>query len=242
MLDSGYDPNTSIQMYPMPMGRFGMNPWQEPMYRIVLAESRRFLVHGKKLGAGAVRAYWMPLYPQVTDERGQNTGQYVLEKWLDTFTFGRLTAEAWNRNPAMVSLGPYPSRGEYVMIGNGPIKPADTNIEKLIGMVNAGTKYSWAEKLAACRIRSDYEEAGKKAQVNDIIRDALPFAGTEPLIGYGGHRGTKTAPILRSATELHLPKPTNTTSVNGGARLFTPKNARRFGFPQRKMEPVQVTL
>jgi hypothetical protein len=242
MLSDGYDPKTSVQLYPMPMGRFGMNPWQEPMYRIVLAESRRFLVHGKKFGVGASRAAWMPLYPHIANEIGQNTGVWVLEKWIDAFAFTRMTAAEWNRDPDMLATGPYPSRGEYVMIGNLPIKPADTNIEKLIGMVNAGTKYSWAEKLAACRLRSDSEEAGKKSLMTDIIRDALPVAGTEPLVGYGGHRGTKTAPILKSANELHLPRPTNITQANGGARMFTPAQARRFGFPRRKMEPVGITL
>lgn len=239
---NGYDPKTSLQLYPMTMGRFGMNPWGEPMYRIVLAESRRFLVNGKKRGDGAIRAEWMPLYPHIVDEFGRCEGQYLLEKWLDAFTFTGMTAEQWNRNPDMTALGPYPSRGEYAMCGNTQFRPADTDIEKLIGMVNAGTKYSWAEKVAACSLKAQREEDAKKALMTDIIRDALPVCGTEPLVAYGGHRGSKTAPILKSANELHMPRPTNEASANGGARIFTPRQARRFGFPKRKMEPVGITL
>lgn len=239
---NGYDPKTSIQIFPMSMGRFGLNPWGEPMYRIVLAESRCFLVNGKKRGDGAIRAQWMPLYPHIVDEFGRPEGQWIIEKWLDAFTFTGMTPTRWNRDKDMLSLGPYPSRGEYAMCGNTQFRPADTNIEKLIAMVNAGSKYSWAEKLNACRTKANGDQKVKDILCQDIIRDALPFHGTEPLAGYGGGRGTKTAPILKSANELHLPRPTNTTQVNGGPRMMTPRQARRFGFPHRKMEPVGITL
>ena len=213
----------------MPMRRFGLNPWGDPLYRIVLTDSRRYLVCGQWNGAGMSRARWMPLYPHMLAE-------YVLEKWQDAFTFTGMTADKWNTDPNCTLLGPYPSRGEYRMIGNEGIKPADTNIEKLIALIEAGSNYSWAEKLAACRKVSEYGQAEAKRLRKDICDDAQSFKGTEALVGFGGGRGTKTSPILKSANELHLPRPTNQTQMNGGARMMTPRQAKRFSFPHKKYE------
>lgn len=225
----GYDPKADLQHHPMPCRRFGVNPWGENLYRIVLTDSRRYLVCGKWNDSGTSRARWMPLYPHML-------AQYVLEKWQDAFTFTGMTAEKWNVDPNCTLLGPYPSRGEYRMIGNTGIRPADTNIEKLIALVQAGANSSWAEKLQACRKQAEYAEAEAKRLRMDIIVDALPYKGTEALIGFNGGRGTKTAPILKSANELRLPRPTNQTQVNGGARMMTPRQAKRFSFPHRKVE------
>lgn len=42
------------------------------------------------------------------------------------------------------------------------------------------------------------------AQIRDIIQESLPAFGTSAIAGYGGARGTKTAPVLRTAEELGL--------------------------------------
>lgn len=226
MIDDGYDPKTSIQHWPMSMTRFGLNPFGENLYRIVLTDSRRFIVHGKWNDSGQPRAAWQLLYPQMM-------GRWVLEKWRSAFEFTVKTAAQWNRDPDCLVLGPYPTRGEYQMVGDDAFPPADTNIEKLIGMIEV-SRVSWAEKLRACRTQQEYVKADEKRQRVDIIRDCLPAYGTEPMVGFGGGRGTKTAPVLKSANELHLPRPTG-TAVNGGTRMMRPDQARRFGFKHSKV-------
>lgn len=243
---NGYDPKTSLQHHPLPMARFGLNPFGETMYRIVLIESRRSIVYGQWNGSGHPRASWQPTYPhlmiaaQQMNDPQETPALYVLEKWLSAFEFAGCSAAAWARDLDCLMLGNYPHRGEYQMIGSTAIRPADTNIDKLIMLVEAGSKFSWAEKLAACRLNSAKAEADKATQIHDIIEDCLPYKGTEALVGGGTSpgRGTKTAPILKSANELHLPRPTTQNSGNGGSRMMSPQQARRFGFGHAKVELV----
>jgi hypothetical protein len=107
------------------------------------------------------------------------------------------------------SLGPYPDRGDYQMCGNTGFNPADMNIEKLISLVHAADKYSWAEKLAACRNVATKDEIDRKHLREAIIRDALPAFGHAPFSQVSTGRGgsAKTSPVLRSANELGLPVP-----------------------------------
>lgn len=227
---NGYDPKTSIQLWPgLSMERFGLNPWGEPLYRIVLTDSRRFIVYGKWHDSGHPRAAWQLLYPHML-------GRWVLESWRNAWDFTGMTAAQWNADPDSLMLGPYPSRGEYQMVGSDAFPPADTNIERLIAMVeDARNTMTWAGKLKACRTQQEYAEDTARKMRMDVILDALPYQGTEPLSGYGGGRGTKTAPVLKSANELHLPKPTTQANVNGGPRMMTPRQARRFGFNHQRV-------
>jgi len=191
------------QHYPMPMKRFGTNAYGDNRFRLVLASSRRFLVSGQWNDAGMPRAKWMRLYPDMPE------GAYVLEEWQDTFTFtGGKTREQWDMDEGH-SLGPYPDRGDYQMCGSTGFNPADMNIEKLISLVHAADKYSWAEKLAACRNVATKDEIDRKHLREAIIRDALPAFGHAPFSQVSTGRGgsAKTSPVLRSANELGLPVP-----------------------------------
>jgi hypothetical protein len=198
----------------MPMARFGKNGYGDNLYRIVLAESRRMLI------VGGI-AQWGPCYPQAKDWFRDYGTQWVLEKWVSAFRFTGMTASQWNRDSNNLILGPYPDRGEYIMCGNLPILPEVTNIDKLIAMVDAGSSYSWSEKLEACKKKQEYADAMAKSTREAIIRECLPTFGTTPMVGHGGARGTKTSPILRSANELGLP-------LGGGARAVKVKNPRKY--------------
>jgi hypothetical protein len=199
------DPANSLQHYPMPMARFGLNPFGENRFRIILAASRRSLVYGQWNGAGTPRAKWVQTYPHLSA-----TETYVLEEWVDAFTFtGGVTAEQWNSDSQLNILGPYPHRGEYQMCGNTGFDPAQTNIEKLIRLVHASDRYSWSEKLVAARNQATKEEIERKHLRESIIRDALPAFGHAPFSQLSTGRGgaPKTSPVIRSANELGLPIP-----------------------------------
>ncbi len=219
------DPANSLQHYPMSMTRFGSNPYGENRFRLILAASRRNLVYGQWNDAGAARAKWVQTYPQFSASEA-----YVLEEWVDAFTFtGGVTAEQWNADSSLNILGPYPHRGEYQMCGDTSFNPADMNIEKLIAMVHAADKYSWADKLAACRNQATKEEIERSCLRDAIIRDALPAFGHAPFAGYGGHGGAlKSSPVLRSANELGLPIPQGIPGqVSTGGGTILPKRKRR---------------
>lgn len=181
------------------MQRFGTNPFGENRYRLVLASSRRHICHGRWNEAGLARAKWVPTYAHLPSE------DYVLEEWLSAFQYTGMTPSQWNADPAMLSLGPYPHRGEYTMIGQSGFNPAQVNVEKLIQLVHGADRFSWSEKLNACRSAAEKVEADTKALRESIIRDALPAFGHAAFSAYGGGGGEKKSPVIRSANELGLP-------------------------------------
>lgn len=211
------DERESLKLYPMPMSRFGKNPYGENLYRIVLASSRKSLVFGKWNEAGTPRAKYCATYPQIPAE------EWILEKWLSAFEFAGVTLQQWNDDPGLLSLGPYPSSGTYQMCGNTGFHPEQVNIEKLIQLVDAGSKYSWAEKLTACRNQATKEEIERSCLRDAIIRDALPAFGHAPFSQVSTGRGGagKTSPVLRSANELGLPVPQGIPgqATTGGAMV-----------------------
>ncbi len=219
------DPSDSLKHYPISMIRFGSNPFGENRFRLILAASRRNLVYGQWNGAGMARAKWVQTYPQYSAGNG-----YVLEEWLGAFSFTGVTAEQWGSDSQLNILGPYPHRGEYVMIGNDAFNPADTNIEKLITLVHASDRYTWAEKLAACRNQATKEEIERSCLRDAIIRDAFPAFGHAPFSQLSTGRGgaAKTSPVLRSANELGLPVPEGIPGqATTGGGMIIPKKKRR---------------
>lgn len=221
------DPAGCLAHYPMPMSRFGLNPFGENKFRIVRASTRRHIVFGQWNQAGTPRAKYVLTYPHLGEG-------WILEEWQTAYAFTGMTAERWNSDPQCTLMGPYPYRGEYSLVGGITIDPENTNIERLIQLVHAGDKYSFAEKLTACKIASEKTEAEKAALCKDIIRDALPSFGTADIIGYGGRRSGKAKPEIKySARDLrrmgiNTLKPRNAEGVTtGGAQVIVPKHIRR---------------
>ncbi len=198
------DPSDSLQHYPLSMAKFGVNPFGENQFRIVLSSSRRSLIHGQWNGAGTPRAKYCQTYPQVPGE------DWILEEWIPASVFCGMTAEQWNLDPAMLALGPYPHRGEYQMCGQCGFHPEQVNIEKLIALVHAGDRYSWAEKLTACRNQATKEEIERRCLREAIIADALPSFGHAPFVAYGGRGGERKTRVQRSANDLKIRVPKGT--------------------------------
>jgi hypothetical protein len=216
------DPAGCLQHYPVDMSTFGLNPFGENQFRLVLASSRRSLVCGQWNDAGMPRAKYCQTYPQVP------AGEYILEKWLDAFTFAGPRSR-WDLEDGQFQ-GPYPSRGEYVMCGSTGFDPMQVNIEKLITLVHASDRFSWAEKLNACRTQAEKEETDKSFLREAIIRDAFPAFGHAPFSQISTGRGGagKTSPVLRSANELGLPVPQGIPGqATSGGSMIVPKRKRR---------------
>ena len=213
-----------LQHYPMPMARFGLTPFGENRFRLVLNKSVRWVIYGDWDGSGVKRAKWVRKY-------SDDFGPWILEEWRDCFTLtGGMTAEQWNTGPE-VNTGPYPSRGGYEMVGGSGVDPAHTNIEKLIAMVHAADKYSWNEKLVACQNQATKEEIERKHLRESIIRDAFPAFGHAPFSQLSTGRGgaAKTSPVLRSANELGLPVPQGIPgqATTGGGMVISKRKRRK---------------
>ena len=103
-------PNPSI--YPKSMVKYGLNPYGEPLWRVVYAPSVKKLVGGRfsdgYVGYRARKAY-------------EHLGNcWVLEKWLSGWEFTRQHESDYvdsvkDSATGLLLTGPYPSRGIYYM-------------------------------------------------------------------------------------------------------------------------------
>jgi hypothetical protein len=197
-------PKENLRHWPMPMARYGLNPYGDNLYRIVFAPSRRYVVYGQ-WPDGSQKARWLPKYPEVGES-------WVLERWLTPFEYARCTPEEWNRE--LTILGPYPDRGEYEICHKfNLVTPDNESITKLIELIEQshkdtrrnGNVFENPANTAACLDMAERDQAATSSQMQALIGNALPAFGYAPMSGPGGARGTKTRPVIQSAQEAGLP-------------------------------------
>lgn len=182
------------------MLRFGLNPYGQPLYRIVFAPSRRNLVGG----VDGQEYRWVPTYRLLGDV-------WVMERWVDPFEFSQMSREQWDRE--MVILGPYPDRGEYTHAHTFETgTPDDASLEKLVMWIEEGRKRPYVEKLLAIKEAYEKEDLAVASEKDAIIQDAMsawldtPFESMAPGAKSGiTGRGSKTAKLMKTAEELGLP-------------------------------------
>lgn len=197
------DAKQALKHYPLSMDRFGKNPYGEPLWRIVFAESRYHLVHGD---FGDSR--WVPMYRHVGPF-------WVLEKWMSATDFAQMSRARWERE--MTILGPWPERGEYqlahVFEACGPV---DANLDKLIAWIDAGKKHSWQDNKDACYAAYEAEQKATEREIADKVRDLLPAFGNSAVSAPGGIRNPKSKVQRYDPKALGLP--TTNTLIAGGRR------------------------
>lgn len=181
------------------MARYGQNPFGENLWRLVWSDSRTYLVCGQWNDSGAVRAQECLCYPQIR-------GQWILERWLSAWDYTRMLPSQWDASQENI-LGPYPSRGEYVLAGDGGLDPGLINFDLLIPMIEAGAKMSWGERLAACHLSQANKDKEYDRKADAIIRNAFPAFGGVPFsqLSTGAGGLSKSTPELKTANELGLP-------------------------------------
>lgn len=213
-----------IQHWPsgMPMGMFGTNQANEPIYRVIWAESRLHLVggrwkdrdsampndaevmlHGKDRSiVREVDEYrWVARYPGLK--------KWILEKWLPAFEYAG-SPERWEldtKDPVtgLLQLGPYPARGEYEMCYAFPSTPAQ--VETVIGMLEKSKGISFGEKKRAIQENLDKEHAAYLNRVDEVVLGAQPAFGTAAVSGIPGKRRPEDVKLQLTDADLrNMPK------------------------------------
>ena len=180
---------------------FGDNPYDEPIWRVVWAPSRRFLF-GARHADGWLGYRWFPLY----------TGMdyYILERWLSPGQYmtgekdGDCTQEMWearNRDPetGLCQLGPYPNRGVYF----GPMwefqhgYPAYGAVTAAINLIVAGDQYTRAEKYQAILKAQEIEKEAGINRMKEKIMEKMPIHDLNA--GVSGSPGRKKAEDMTEA-------------------------------------------
>lgn len=198
MLD--YDPKINLQHYPLAgMAKYGLNPYNEPLYRIVFKDSVRHLV-GKMWPDGEIGYRWVPKYRGVK-------APWILERW----SYVEMSQREWDRLVDPLSgyliLGPYPSRGEYNLAWEFDKGVANDSLDKIIATIEHGRKRSFQDCRDNVERDYSYEDKATKQEIYDEYRNDVRFRPLAAL-SYGKYgRGTKTMPDFPIAERHGLPVP-----------------------------------
>lgn len=195
---SNYSPS-DLKHYPGygpdAMKRYGTNPFGDPLYRIVFADSRKHLVTGEWVD-GSVGGKWRPRYRQAA-------GFWIMERWLSADEYHKMPRHKWD---AMFPSIPYQERGDYDHCHTFEhCGPVDASIDKLVMWINAGRNASYQDNHDACSREYAQETKDTDREMSDRVANSLPAFGATAMVGRGGARGTKTSQIIRTAKELRLP-------------------------------------
>jgi len=199
-----YDPIAQLRHYPVSMRKYGLNPYGEPLYRIVFAPSRRYLVCGE-WPDGSNCAHWIVKH--------KNLGNlWIMEKWIPGERYAGCSREVWNQNNLI--LGPFPDRGEYELCHVfEACGPEDCNLEKLVSVIEL--RHTPAEIRAWHQKDAEKEAKATRQTAEDMIRNRLPAYGGRAISSSRVSRSFKTAPLLLTAQEAGLPtKPGMRTKPN----------------------------
>lgn len=220
-----YDPTVNLRHWPMPMARFGTNPYGGNLYRIVFAPSRRHLVRGP--GAqGEKTLAWLHKYPAEADRRS-----WVMEKWISTVAYTGTTAAEWNAAAPNFVV----AEGEYEMCHEFfGADPGHSNIEKLIYWIGMGHVRRPVENQIAIRDAAVKQEKEDRGNRIEKLKELMPAFADAPVSGYGGGSGTKTKTFKLDSRAIGINGPMQGMLTPGQT---TGKNKRRFhlGTPQRKL-------
>jgi hypothetical protein len=158
--------------HPTPMGRFGLNPFGKPMWRIVFADSVRNLVGGR--WPDGKEEYRLARFYTGKGAKGK----WVLESWISAFEHTGCTPEDYRirfQAPNCVTSiqsEPYPLQGTYVQRHIFPGEPV--KIEELIAKWNQDRNVGFAERRRLKQELIDYQ--AKKTREEELyrLREAQP--------------------------------------------------------------------
>lgn len=185
--------NDGIQHAPVSLSRYGQNPYGGNLYRVVFAPSVKHLIGGKwKDGATEYRL--RTTYRHLGNE-------WVLERWLSAEEFCKMTPEQYEvrfRNESgLLTMGPYPTQGVYVLCNDGPIKPeAIPSVGTLIEAIEFGrNNKSHSRDIANRQLLQaavEHEEKSQDDAMLDSIREKRPAFGNRPTSFAGNVHSTKS--------------------------------------------------
>lgn len=189
--------------YPMPMARFGVNPYGEPLYRLVYAPSVKKMVGGK-FPDGYIGYRARPAYRHIGPH-------WIIEKWISAIELTRMTEEQYrsayvDKETGLFPTGPYPHRGIYHYCETLSCNPAEANIDKLVMWLDH-SKY--VDPAANQRqLLEDIDKADKDDAAHrlDWARDKNRASGIRAANFGGMVKAQKSYPMEKSANSLGLPQ------------------------------------
>jgi hypothetical protein len=205
--------------FPMGMARFGLNSFQENLWRIVFAPSVHTMIGGK-WPDGAVEYRLRPKYRDLGDV-------WVLEKWISAFEDSGMTETTYNwlmadSTTGLLPSGPYPHRGVYHHVHTfEAVAPGDCNLEWLVGIIaKAKTNDPAAVKQAIDEHYAKEQRARHQLGIDKLVENRPAFGMRPTSLPGGGVHSVKSFRFDVAAKDLKRKMP----RVNG-ARVSRQKGA-----------------
>lgn len=202
------------QHYPMPLARYGLNPYAKPLYRVVFAPSVRHLIGGRWRD-GSVEYRSRPTYSNMGNE-------WVLERWISGEEFAKMSREQYEirfkNESGLFTMGPYPTEGIYFLCNDAPLHPTAINdVGKLIEAIEFGRRNKSHEREIENGLLWQKEIDQREKVTDDImlgrIQELRPAFGNRPTSFRGNVHTTK------SKVDLSRPAPFKP----GGMKVFKEK-------------------
>lgn len=185
--------------------RFGTNPFGEPLYRVVFAPSVRHLIGGRWRD-GSVEYRSRPSYGTVGNE-------WILERWISGEEYCRMSRADYEirfRNESgLLTMGPYPVNGTYVMCMDAPIRAeAIPSIGKIVDGIEFGRRNQSHERMVenGQLIAADFArtEKSKDDVMLGRIQELRPAFGNRPTSFRGGVHSTKSKVIMDRSAPINM--------------------------------------
>jgi hypothetical protein len=189
--------------HPRDMKRFGTNPYQGPLFRIVFAPSVKMLCGGE-FADGFTGYRVRPAYRHIG-------AKWIMEKWISAWDHTLMTEEQYNlkfRDPftGLIVTGPYPSRGVYFECHTFDfLSPGQCNIETIAALVKKAKLNDPIENARSIKASREADEKDQQQKRYDKIKDLMPAAGIRAANFGGRPKATKSAATPKTANELGLP-------------------------------------
>lgn len=184
----------SLKFSPIDTSRHGKNPFGENSFRIVWAPTRTMTILDS-----SKRQVIVPKYRAAGEV-------WILEGWMSGFDLTHCTPEQWKNHPAAMTLGEYPTRGDYECAHVfEACAPDQANIDKLVMWVNESRTRTYQQNRFASKLEYEAQEKSQTNRNIDRLRDKCSAFLDAPISGGQVSRGTKTNALRRSAEELNMP-------------------------------------
>lgn len=190
----------TLQTYPtIPTKRFGTNLYDEPLFRIVWSDSRTDLIGGK-WPDGASEYRECPRYPGLHN--------WVLEVWKSPVEYAGTPAEyhatQWDAESGLLTCGPYPTRGEYVMVYTFPFEPTITMVETIITAIKLSRDLTPGQRKQSIMEPLEKQKKQQDQRFDDIFNQSMgPWATADAVVGFGRASGTTRQGFKRSGDMPH---------------------------------------
>lgn len=187
------------QLLPLSMARYGLNAYGEPLYRVAFSDSRTYLAGGK-WPDGACEYREVEFYPGIH--------AWMLEKFQTSEEYAGKREEynqrQWDAASGLLTLGPYPEKGEWVHCYTFPFEPTDSMISVLVRGIAASRNLTPGERKDSIMAPLLARKKRANQRIDDVFEDSQnAFRFADAMVSMA-NPGNKQLPRTRRRNDVNF--------------------------------------